>query len=65
MTGELPEWYVKKHHYLWYKELTGRIYVREEPGPDAPAADDEEPVEEKIIEEEASSDAVKPSEVAA
>ncbi len=23
MTGSMPDWYVKKNHYLWYRELTG------------------------------------------
>ncbi len=26
VTGTLPEWYVRKYHYLWYRELTGRLY---------------------------------------
>lgn len=27
MTGSMPDWYVKKYHFLWYKELTGDRFV--------------------------------------
>ncbi len=29
LTGKLPEWYVRKYHYLWYRQLIGRAVVDE------------------------------------
>lgn len=66
LTGKLPEWYVRKYNYLWYKELMGRVYINnlpaEEETVEEPAV---EQVDENIIEEEVSIDAEGASEVAA
>lgn len=31
VTGTMPEWYVKKHHFLWYKELRGGYKPAKDP----------------------------------
>ncbi len=65
LTGKLPEWYVRKYHYLWYKELIGRVYVNNLPAEEEPAEElDGEQADEKIIEEEVSIDTEVANEVA-
>ncbi len=40
--GTMPAWYVKKHHFLWYRELKGGYKAPKDPGYEKLLPDDDE-----------------------
>lgn len=52
LTGKLPEWYVRKYHYLWFRQLVGRTMPEIElPEKKAVAGEDLPEKEKKPVEE--------------